>query len=91
MQQSPINLAGPIPASGGGLEIQWQPTNGQIVDNGHTIQVNMEAGSSITLEGRQFSLLQFHFHLPSEHTVEGGRVTRWRCTSCIRPRMATSR
>ena len=31
----------------------------------------MEAGSSITLEGRQFSLLQFHFHLPSEHTVEG--------------------
>ena len=31
----------------------------------------MEAGSSITLDGRQFSLLQFHFHLPSEHTVEG--------------------
>ena len=71
VQQSPIDLAGPIPASGGGLEIQWQPTSGQIVDNGHTIQVNMEAGSSITLEGRQFSLLQFHFHLPSEHTVEG--------------------
>ncbi len=71
VQQSPIDLAGMIPAGGGGLEIQWQPTDGEVVDNGHTIQVNMEAGSSITLDGRQFSLLQFHFHLPSEHTVEG--------------------
>ena len=41
------------------------------MDNGHTIQVNIDAGSSITLQGRQFSLLQFHFHLPSEHTVDG--------------------
>ena len=71
VQQSPIDLTAAIPAGGGGLEIQWQPTAGEIVDNGHTIQVNIDAGSSITLEGRQFSLLQFHFHLPSEHTVEG--------------------
>ena len=73
VQQSPIDLTDAIPAGGGGLEIQWQPTAGEVVDNGHTIQVNIDAGSSITLEGRQFSLLQFHFHLPSEHTVEGAR------------------
>ena len=72
VQQSPIDLAGAIPAGGGGLELQWRPTDGEVVDNGHTIQVNMDAGSTITLEGRRFSLLQFHFHLPSEHTVEGG-------------------
>ena len=71
VQQSPIDLAAPIPAGGGNLEIQWQPSGAQVVDNGHTIQVNQAAGSSITLEGRQFSLLQFHFHLPSEHTVGG--------------------
>ena len=71
VQQSPIDLAGAVPAGGGGLGIQWQPADGEVVDNGHTIQVNVGAGSSITLEGRQFSLLQFHFHLPSEHTVEG--------------------
>ena len=71
VQQSPVDLAGAIPAGGGGLEIQWRPTDGEVVDNGHTIQVNMGAGSSITLEGRQFSLVQFHFHLPSEHTVDG--------------------
>lgn len=71
-QQSPIDLAGAIPAGGGGLEIQWRPTDGEVVDNGHTIQVNMAEGNTITLEGRRFSMLQFHFHLPSEHTVEGG-------------------
>lgn len=71
VQQSPINLADAIPAGGGELRIQWQPTGGQVVNNGHTIQVNTEAGSAITLEGRQFSLLQFHFHLPSEHTADG--------------------
>ncbi len=72
-QQSPIDLAGAIPAGGGGLTIQWQPTDAQVVDNGHTIQVDLAEGSAITLEGRGFSLAQFHFHLPSEHTVEGER------------------
>ena len=71
-QQSPVNLTEAITAGGGGLEILWQPTGGLVVDNGHTIQVDMETGSSIKLEGRQFSLLQFHFHRPSEHTVDGG-------------------
>ncbi len=71
LQQSPIDLAGAVPAGGGGLEIRWRPTDGRAVDNGHTVQVDVDAGSSILLEGRQFSLLQFHFHLPSEHTVEG--------------------
>ena len=71
LQQSPVDLAGAIPAGGGELRIQWQPSDGEVVDNGHTIQVNMKAGGAITLEDRQFSLLQFHFHLPSEHTVDG--------------------
>lgn len=51
-QQSPINLVGAVPAGGSGLQIQWQPTDGVVVDNGHTIQVNMEAGGAITLAGR---------------------------------------
>ena len=70
-QQSPVDLAGPIPAGTGTLDIQWQPAEAYVVDNGHTIQVDVAEGSSITLEGRRFSLLQFHFHLPSEHMVDG--------------------
>lgn len=75
VEQSPVDLTGATPADAAdaaGLDIQWQPTEAQVVDNGHTIQIDMEAGSSIVLEGRQFSLVQFHFHLPSEHTVDGG-------------------
>ena len=70
-QQSPVDLAGPIPAGAGTLDIQWQPAEAHVVDNGHTIQVDVAEGSAITLEGRRFSLLQFHFHLPSEHAVGG--------------------
>ena len=73
LEQSPIDLAGAISADAddGGLDIQWQATEWEVVDNGHTIQINVAEGSSIALEGRQFSLVQFHFHLPSEHTVDG--------------------
>lgn len=69
MQQSPVDLT-----SGGGadgLEIQWQPAAANVIDNGHTIQVDMGEGSAVVVDGRPFSLLQFHFHLPSEHTVDG--------------------
>ena len=72
-QQSPVDLAGPIPAGAGTLEIEWEPAEAHLVDNGHAIQVDVADGSAITLESRRFSLLQFHFHLPSEHTVDGDR------------------
>ncbi|MEM9301161.1 MAG: carbonic anhydrase family protein [Pseudomonadota bacterium] len=41
------------------------------LDNGHTIQINVDAGDTLTLEGKQYDLVQFHFHAPSEHTVDG--------------------
>ena len=40
-----------------------------VINNGHTIQVNYAQGSSVTINGEKFSLLQFHFHTPSEHTI----------------------
>ena len=41
------------------------------MNNGHTIQVNVEAGSYIVYNGIAYDLLQFHFHSPSEHTING--------------------
>ncbi|KJR43475.1 carbonate dehydratase [Candidatus Magnetoovum chiemensis] len=41
-----------------------------IVNNGHTIQVNYAPGSSITIDDHKYELVQFHFHSPSEHTVD---------------------
>jgi carbonic anhydrase len=42
-----------------------------IVNNGHTIQVNLWSGGEITLDGEVFKLKQFHFHTPSENTING--------------------
>ena len=42
-----------------------------VVNNGHTVQFNFEAGNYITLDGEKYELKQFHFHELSEHTLGG--------------------
>jgi carbonic anhydrase len=46
-------------------------TPSTIVNNGHTVQVNMWSGGEITLDGTTYKLKQFHFHTPSENQVGG--------------------
>src|SRR5690606_16036461 len=43
----------------------------EIVDNGHTIQVSVAEGSTFTFGDKTYQLKQFHFHTPSEHTIDG--------------------
>jgi carbonic anhydrase len=43
----------------------------EVVNNGHTIQVDIEDGASLLIGDARFQLVQFHFHAPSEHTVAG--------------------
>jgi carbonic anhydrase len=69
--QTPINLTGFIEAELKPLKISYQPGGNEILNNGHTVQVNFGAGSSITLDGIQFELKQFHFHAPSENLIKG--------------------
>ena len=44
---------------------------GEVVNNGHTIQVNLPAAGLVTLDGVEYKLLQFHFHTPSEEKIDG--------------------
>jgi carbonic anhydrase len=53
------------------IRFNWRATPLVVRNNGHTLQVNYEAGSSIRVNGVTYNLLQFHFHAPSEHTVGG--------------------
>jgi carbonic anhydrase len=53
------------------LEFSWSKSTGELVDTGHSDQVNLPPGNSITYGGTKFELLQFHFHTPSEHTIDG--------------------
>jgi carbonic anhydrase len=48
-------------------------TTADVVDNGHTIQVNVKNGGSIVIGNKTYKLLQFHFHGHSEHTVDKKR------------------
>lgn len=43
----------------------------KVVNNGHTIQLNVADGSSITVGGKEFALKQFHFHTRSENHING--------------------
>jgi carbonic anhydrase len=69
-QQSPLDLSGAVKADLPAIVTAWKK-GGEIVNNGHTIQVNVPPGSMLTRGGRRYELLQYHFHAPSEHRVEG--------------------
>ncbi|MGH8700384.1 MAG: carbonic anhydrase [Burkholderiales bacterium] len=69
--QSPIDLAGFVEAELKPLKLEYQAGAADMVNNGHTVQVNYAVGSSLTVDGRTFELRQFHFHAPSENKVSG--------------------
>lgn len=69
--QSPIDIAAVTPRDLSNISFHYQPTPLNIVNNGHTVQVNYAPGSYIEIDGERFDLAQFHFHSPSEHTVSG--------------------
>ncbi len=69
--QSPINLTGFIEAELKQIKVSYQAGGNEILNNGHTVQVNYAAGSGISVDGIQFDLKQFHFHAPSENHVNG--------------------
>lgn len=69
--QSPINLTGFIESDLKAIDFSYHAGGNEILNNGHTIQVNYKKGSSIKIDNIQFNLLQFHFHAPSENHIMG--------------------
>lgn len=70
-RQSPIDIRHATPADLPPITFDYKPSELHVVDNGHTIMVNVGAGSSIEVGGHHYSLVQFHFHKPSEEHVDG--------------------
>ncbi len=68
--QSPVNISTKNTSVGYTLR---QPAfyYGKSLNNGHTLQFNIEGDHSIKLDGKDYKLLQFHFHSLSEHTIDG--------------------
>jgi carbonic anhydrase len=73
VNQSPINIVKSDVVATKGLEkikFNYVSKATKVVNNGHTIQVNVASGSSITVDGIEFELKQFHFHTPSENKID---------------------
>ena len=72
-QQSPINIENGIQVDLPAITLDYKPSQLAIQDNGHTVMVNYGEGSNLLLQGKQYRLVQFHFHHPSEEMVDGKR------------------
>jgi carbonic anhydrase len=69
--QSPIDLKDFVEADLKPLKLDYKAGAAEILNNGHTVQVNYNAGSSLGVDGVSFELKQFHFHAPSENKING--------------------
>ncbi|EAZ92094.1 carbonic anhydrase [Crocosphaera chwakensis] len=70
--QSPIHLTSSnLIRENGNIETHYQATPLVINNNGHTIEVNYKPGSYVLINGQKYELKQFHFHTPSEHSLNG--------------------
>lgn len=70
--QSPVNITteDAIPAQLGSIDYEYEQFPMRIVDNGHTVQVFGTESSYITVANKRYQFKQFHFHNPSEHTID---------------------
>ena len=73
--QSPVDIASEMVRQNQGrpISFHYSPGGYTVLDNGHTLLMvpDDKAASYIVLGEETYHLQQFHFHVPSEHTVNG--------------------
>lgn len=67
--QSPIDISNHIDSKLDPIVFSNAAIATQFINNGHTVQANFAKGSSIEIESSIYNLLQFHFHTPSENSI----------------------
>ena len=69
--QSPINITSSFEADLDPLNFHYTTSQVKILNNGHTVQVNIKKGSYLQLAESRYELIQYHFHTPSENNIHG--------------------
>jgi len=69
--QSPIDIKQMTDEKLAPLYFEYSPGGYRVVNNGHAVQVDFNAGSRMTIQGHAYDLKQVHFHTPSENHVAG--------------------
>ena len=69
--QSPIHIqpGDTVAADLEPLAFDSGPLLGKITHNGHTIQVDISGNHMLTVKGKVYKLVQFHFHHPAEEMI----------------------
>lgn len=72
-RQSPINIDTRSTEKAALKPIQFNYKAGpaELVNNGHTVQVNLPDAGSARFDNLEHKLVQFHFHTPSEEKIDG--------------------
>jgi carbonic anhydrase len=68
--QSPIDIVDPIDADLEPIGLSYRGSTTAVVNNGHTLQIDVGPGNSLDIDGQTFELIQFHLHSPSEHRIQ---------------------
>jgi carbonic anhydrase len=70
-RQSPIDIRDGIAVDLEPIRFEYHAGAFSVIDTGHTVQVNVPPGNAITVMGRRYELVQFHFHRPAEERIDG--------------------
>ncbi|WWT73792.1 carbonic anhydrase family protein [Lautropia mirabilis] len=87
--QSPVDLNqdDAIRSNKDSVQVDYQPMGYELVNNGHTLRATPQGTQPpLQIGSRTFTLKQFHFHDPSEHTFKG-RHFPLELHRCIAPKM----
>jgi carbonic anhydrase len=72
-EQSPIDIPSGAAqkAALAPIKASYTASAGELVNNGHTIQVNLTNGGGMSAQTGEYKIVQFHFHTPSEEKIDG--------------------
>lgn len=70
-EQSPIDIKAGVKTQMPAIAFDYRSGPLKLINNGHTVQLNFDNGSSIRIGDRRYDLLQTHFHTPSEELING--------------------
>ncbi len=70
-RQSPIDVSDGIKVQLDAVQFHYQAPDFRVIDDGRTVRVLVDAGSSIEVMGRRYELKHLQFHRPSEVHLNG--------------------
>jgi carbonic anhydrase len=71
-RQSPIDLPKLTPTPGPLIRVTYVDGRATIRNTGYDIEVTpVDSNNKITINNVEYTLVKFHFHVPSEHHIEG--------------------